>query len=326
MARGRRPDLAVQDDVALDDPVQREKLLTQLAAQHVKYQRRNVIFGDVRTAEGGWDFSKLDDAVNAAKAHGIRSQLTLMGTPRYRASAETDALSYRNQSPEMMSQFAHAVAAHMGNRVGRYSIGNEPNYPAFAHNADGSPVTAGRAYRNQYRAGRQAIKDVNHKAAVMLGELSNSPNAVKFMDAVLAGKPLRTEGLALHPYVADGAGFDINHLGDVQKYLAQQKRRGRLQTVAGQQAPLYLTEFGKQRGDMPEDQRMRYLANAYVKAQKAGARELLYYQLAPSQPKAVPDMVNYDGSSSPQSGRSGWTWDTSPRSVTELLRRARSAR
>lgn len=318
------PELAVQDDAALDDPTGREALLNKLAAQHVKYQRRNVIYGDVVNPDGSYNFDKLDSAVNAGRAHGIRSQLTLMGTPRYKATAETDALSYKNQSPAAMAAFARAVAQHMGNRVSRYSIGNEPNYPAFAANA-ADVHASGVAYRNQYRAGRQAIKDVNHKAGVMLGELANMPSAVKFMDAVLAGKPLRTEGFAMHPYIGNQPGFDINHLDSIQKYLAREKQRGKLQTVQGQQAPLYLTEYGIQKGDVPEATRMAQLARAYSKARKAGAKELTYYQLNPSQPKTTPDEVNYDGSVTPGK-RSNFTWDTAPRSIDELLHRVRSAR
>lgn len=305
--------LAVQDDGALmgANTALRDKLLDQAARGGAKWVRANVMYGATR---GGKDLTALNALVDAARARGLHVQATLMGDPKYKNP--TGGLTYANQDPKLMAQFARRVASAERGRIGRYSIGNEPNYPAFAANA-GDPHAAGVSYRNQYRAGRQAIKDADHGAQVMIGELANTPDAVKFMNAVLAGKPLKTDGFALHPYVGKAPGFDINHLAEVQKYLAAQKRAGKLQTAKGRQAPLYLTEYGVQRGDVPEQKRQASLAAAYRKAQGAGARQLLYYQLGATQrdpgDPGTPDVVNYGGDVMPGSpGRAPapWKWDT----------------
>jgi len=247
-----------------------------MARKGYRQLRTNVIWGRVKQQ----GYGAYDDLVNAARARGIRVQMTLMGTPSY--SPQWDqTLNASHNDPRMWQSFAADTAKHFRGRVGRYSIGNEPNWPAFIANADKDPRAAGIAYRGIYRGGRAGIKGVDPHAQVLTGELSSAPNAAAFLKAFLGGKPIRTEGLAYHPY-AGGGGWDINSLPELQKTLASYKRQGRLQTVQGKAAPLYLTEFGTQRGTMSDQQRLRAFAVGYAKAKAAGARQLLQYQLMPS--------------------------------------------
>jgi hypothetical protein len=319
MARPAGPALAAQDDTALQTPgAVRDRLIAQMRRQGVKGVRLNAIYGRVK-AEG---YGKLDDEVNALRAAGIQPQITLMGTPAY--SPQWDqTLSAAHNNPRVWQQFAGEVAKHFRGRVGRYSVGNEENIPAFLAGSDANPVAAGRQYRGIYRAGYAGIKSADHSAQVLLGELTSATNARDFLRGVLAGKPLKTSGLAYHPYTAEITGgaaakrnsWDINNLPDLQATLARYKRQGKLQTARGSAAPLYLTEYGLFRGGQLSDaERMRRIGRAYALARHAGARQFLQYQLTPTARKVVPGQVTTDMYGSRSRGAAhdaGWVWDTS---------------
>lgn len=300
--------LAVQDDALLSgSPAQRDQLLDKAAKSGVKWVRANVFYGQTG---GGKDLGKLDALVAAAKARGIHVQATLSGDPDY--LKPQGGLSYKNTDPHLMAQFAKTVAQHERGRVERYSVWNEPNYKAFF--ADQNPTTAGRSYRDLYRAAYGAIKGVDKSAQVMLGEITSQPNAQAFLQSVLAGKPLKTAGLAYHPY-AGGGSWDINSLPALQQTLARYKRQGKLQTAKGSAAPLYLTEFGYQRSDFKdENKRQALLAQAYRRAQDAGARQMLYYQMVPTQRDPGTPAVADSYGQTVQQGTApdtSWKWDTS---------------
>jgi hypothetical protein len=269
--------------------------------QGAKGVRLNAIYGRIK-AEG---YGRYDDAVNAIRAAGLHPQMTIMGTPRY--STQWDqTLSPTSNDPRQWQTFSNEVAQHFKGRVHRYSIDNEPNIDAFLKGSSANPVAGGRQYRNIYRYGRMGVKSVDPGAQVMIGELAPSHGAKQFMQGLLGGKALRTEGFAYHPYDQPGVKmrngrnpyslWDIDTLGDLQATLKRYQRQGKLQTAQGGAAPLYLTEFGRFRGGQNlDDARMRQLARAYAQAKQAGAKQFLQYQLLPSTPHP-------DGS---------WTWDTS---------------
>jgi hypothetical protein len=306
VASGKKPppktSLGFQDDKALATPgPARDALLAQMAKMGAKDVRYNVLYG--KTA-GGTDLHELDSLVDAAKAHGLRVQATLMSDPKYAKS--TSGLTYQNNDPKLWTQFAQNVASREKGRVGRYSIGNEMNHPSFLAGADKDSRAAGRTYRNIYRAGYQGVKGADKGAQVLLGEITSGGDPGGFLKSVLAGKPIKTAGLALHPYDLPGVqqDWDINHLSAVQKLLAAYKRQGKLQTAQGKQAPLYLTEMGYQRGTPNQ---VANSAAAYRKAQQAGAREFLQYQLTDKQqPATAADAYGQGGSPGARPA-----WDTS---------------
>jgi hypothetical protein len=282
----QKTELAFQDDSDLLTPgPARDKLLDSMKAQGAGAVRVNVIYGKVRKG-GGYDFSQLDDLVQAARSRGLAPQFTLMSTPRYNPG-DDQGLAYNHNDPRLWQDFSHAVASHFKGRVARYSIGNEANFDAFQAGAQKDPRAAGRTYRGIYRAGYAGVKAADHGAQVLLGELtSGGGDPAAFLKGVLGGKTVRTDGLAYHPYERaafqlPGAAWDIHDLPALQKVLASYKRQGKLQTAAGAAAPLYLTEMGYKRGSMPEAQRMAKITQAFQLAQRAGARQYLQYQLSP---------------------------------------------
>jgi hypothetical protein len=317
-----RTDLAFQDDAALADPAQRASMLDAIAHGGGKYIRANVIYGKT---QGGKDLSQLDALVDAARQRGLRVQATLMGTPQYMASAATDRLSYKRPDPKVMAQFARTVAQHEHGRIGRYSIWNEPDLGAFL----GVPgKDRPLAYRRLYQAGQKAVQGVSKGNEVLLGEVSPY-GAQSFLKSVLrrGNKPLTTSGYAIHPYNIGGAEGAIGNLPAVKRLLAAEAGKGRLLTRAGHQAPLYLTEFGEQLGNVPgpgslpstpEPQRQRDYVNAARLAAKVGAREMLYYQLG-SSAGAPPSIAEGGPPSAPDS-----RWDTQLAPSGDLERAVRA--
>lgn len=305
-----RPELAFQDDGALlAQTAQRNQLLDNIKRSGGRFIRTNVMYGKWQDPAYR---AQLDSMVDEARKRGLGVQETLMGTPAYAASAKTDALSAYHADPELFGQFSRDVAQHFKGRVRRYSAWNEPNLSTFL--ADHSP----KRYRALYDASRAAIKGVVPGAQVLLGELmpgdpdaksTASVQAANFLRQVVAGgqAPLHAEGLALHPYAwrgeaptgasrGQGTYAGINQLPQIQGTLADLAKRGRFTTQQGGQVPLYLTEFGYQRAQVPNDHaRADRLRKAYDLAAQAGAREMTFYQLRPTKRKPG----------------GGWTWDTS---------------
>lgn len=331
----RRPTLAFQDDTALQGP-NANALIAAAKRAGAKEARINVIYGRVK----GEGYGKIDQEVNALRAAGIRPQMTLMATPDYMPTADQTLNKSHNRAQDWQN-FASEVAQRYKGKVGRYSIGNEMNLPGFlASNAKGARA-GGREYRGIYRAGEKGIKTADRTAQVLMGEMVGNDNARDFLKGVLGGKRLRTAGLAYHPYdawisgqqAADHNSWDINSLKDLQATLGRYKRQGKLQTAAGQAAPLYLTEMGYFRGGkLTDQQRANLMARAYGKAEAAGARQFTSYQIAPSERKMVQGApsVNAEGGLVPGAVTQapGWVWDTSlaPQMLASAIQATRRQR
>ncbi len=306
--------LAVQDDQELLVPgPKRDRLLDQSRSAGAKWVRANIEYSKTK---GGTDLSAVDALVDAARKRGLHVQATLMSDPSY--AAPGGKLTYQNNDPKLWAQFARTVAAREKGRIGRYSVGNEMNYPAFNAGYDQNPKQAGRVYRNVYREGRKAIRNVDRKAQVLFGELTNNKGTADFMKGALGGKRLYTDGFAYHPYVGDntkeGGIGDANDPAAIQRVLRSYKSK--LQTVKGRQAPLYLTEFGSHRENEPDDvKRAQTFAGAYERAKLAGARQLLQYQLTDKSAQAVERtparLGGYGETLAPGGEKKKWVWDTS---------------
>jgi hypothetical protein len=294
------PALAFQDDALLNaDPATINRTLDQMKAAGARNLRVNAIYGQSR-ANGAYDWSQLDTLVNAARARGISPQMTLMGTPEYMRARNLDmGLSAATPNQNLMGAFARDAATHFRGRVGRYSVWNEPNIASFL--AEGENKAGPKQYRRLYQAGYKAIKGADPHAKVLLGELTAGrqgadpkAQALGFLRRVLAAgnKPLRADGLALHPYqwsdpnqkMNDANYGGISNRPMVQRELSREFHRGKL-TTGGKlrsKVPLYLTEFGYKGAEMSPTTRAKYMRQASTLAQQAGAREMLWYQWLPT--------------------------------------------
>ena len=267
--------LGVQDDNVLvkDKGPGREWGLDRAKELGAKVVRVNIIYGD--------KYEPVDALIASAAKRGIKVQLTITGKPAYGYSGKdaTPKISADKTKASEFGAWAKEVAQHFKGRVGRYSVWNEPNHPLFLKS------TSARAYVKLYRAAQGAIKSVDPKAQVMVGELAPSKNAENFVRS-LAKHGIKTDGIAMHPYQAGAASprnpypegkkrFTISNMAHMQRVL-RQERKG-LSTKHGKAPSIYATEFGY-RPDEPN--RGRLLQSAINRAKKSGVRQLVLYQLA----------------------------------------------
>ena len=110
---------------------------------------------------GTWD--SLDALFAAAAARGIAVQLTLTGpVPKWATASKKDNVT--KPSPKEFQAFATAVGRRYGDRVGLWSIWNEPNHPQFlkpqfVHKKAKSP----RIYRKLFLAGQRGLARVRQR-------------------------------------------------------------------------------------------------------------------------------------------------------------------
>ncbi|MDQ6750966.1 MAG: cellulase family glycosylhydrolase [Actinomycetota bacterium] len=274
-------ELAVQDDSVF---VQgrygnRELAFTQSRALGMRWLRINVVWSDY-VRDG---FRKYDDAVNAAQAHGFSVQMTIVGTPAYDRGDRR--LSWYKPNPARFASFATTVATHFRGRVMRYSLWNEPNLGRWLAPSRQAPLT----YRRLVLAAYPALKRVDGRNQVLIGELTSSHDPLGFLRKTASG--LKADGLAYHPfefYRRPGSGrstkgfIGINSTPTIKAALRDLARRGKLTTLKRGSLPLYFTEFAYLTDGCcktSEARRADWAPRAYKYARKQGVKQMLYYQL-----------------------------------------------
>ncbi|MFL5781954.1 MAG: hypothetical protein ACJ760_11630 [Thermoleophilaceae bacterium] len=352
----RRPAPVAADgfEVALEDePVlvrrdyySRESALEDARRLGVTWVRMNVLWGrtagrsrTARTppARPRYDFLSYDLAVAAARRHGLRVELTLTGPAPAWATADR---RYGHLRPDAraFAEFA-AIAARHFRRVTRFSIWNEPNFDEFL-----TPLPQGPAiYRRLYAGAWAAIKRVNPRAQVLIGETApyGMPGRVTaplpFLRSVACARDdyrparpcaeLRADGYAHHPYQFTQPpeerprGNDTAQIGSLDRLTGALDRLAAarlLATPAGAPLPVYLTEFGYfRRGHraLAEGRRAEWLPRAFAVARDRypRVRQLLQYQLASPPPGYYGShfdtgLMGRDGDRTPSFGAlAGWS-------------------
>src|SRR5437764_905440 len=282
-------EIAVQDDRTFlaGTSYSKERAYNQARAIGATLLRVNVVYADwVRFGPGPYD-----SLVDRARAHGLRLQMTLLGTPRYYERSAPRAVNYRYPSPVRFASFAHDVASHFRGRVGRYSIWNEPNVGYFL----GPQNRAPSMYANLFKAGYRSIKAIDRRAQVLFGELYSGnlrgiggTAPMRFLQRAARGA--HADGLAYHPFQYNFAPDQRNRrfvalasISTIKANLRDLARRGRLRTSSGRPLPIYFTEFGYQVlgswAVRPESKRARWIAAAFRLAKRSGVHSMLYYHL-----------------------------------------------
>jgi hypothetical protein len=253
-----------------------------------------------------FDFSKVDNLIDAAARYGMRVQITLTG-PAPAFATGNRRVGVVQPKAQYFAKFASAAAAHFRGRVDRYGIWNEPNYVGWiAPLRDDASI-----YRSLYIAAYNAIKRADSKAQVLIGEtapysinrLAQSPIAFLRAVACVDGnyhrvggckgpKTLRADGYAHHPYDfkhppnARYPGGDNATLGTIKNLthaLDRLKKAGVLKPNRGSKLALYFTEYGyfasgKRR--LPDSKRAPWLKQAFQIALKTPrVKEMLQYLL-----------------------------------------------
>ena len=249
-----------------------------------------------------YDFGAIDQLQLAAAKRHIKLQLTIAG-PAPAWATKNHRVGNTWPNAYRYGKFVKTVAEHFEGRVDRYSIWNEPNWDTWLNPVPHAPGI----YRDLYSAGYKAIKQVDKRAQVLIGELQpyaekHSIAPIKFLRGVTCTtdrwtsakhcKGLRADGLALHPYqfttapnVPFGGPDDapFGSLRNMTRALDRLANRHALTTPTGRHLSLYLTEFGyltKGSRALSSRRRAAWLTEAYTLARRnPRVKELLQYQL-----------------------------------------------
>jgi Cellulase (glycosyl hydrolase family 5) len=243
----------------------------------------------------GFLFAPFDQALAMAHDMGFRLLVTITGDPPLWAK-----IGHRNVRgwapiPREYANFAAAVAKrYAGNfgglpRVDDFALWNEPNWygllaPQAACKRRSCTVAAANNYRNMVRAAYPAIKKVNRRAMVIIGELSPSGSDIKaplrptrplaFLRALACRdsrlhkiksgacrhfRPAIGDAFGMHPYSlyarflspkSGSRARDDVSIGDTHRLfrvLDKLTRRGGLKVGGGKRRfDVYFTEFGNQ--------------------------------------------------------------------------------
>jgi hypothetical protein len=241
-----------------------------------------------------YDFSRFDQLIDQAAAHGIRIHLSLTGpAPRWaNAKRATQRRAWYKPNATEFGKFAAVAAEHFKGRVDRYSIWNEPNWKTWL-----GPLSSGPAlYRQLYVKGYSAIKAADPAAKVLIGETAPSAKRgwstapLAFLRGVTCVNrkyrrtrscpKLKADGYAHHPYdfahapsyqVRGSDNVTIGTLSRLTRALDKLSRSGALRMNGGGRMPLYLTEYGyfaSGHRALSKKLRSRYLQQAYSLALK----------------------------------------------------------
>ena len=233
----------------------------------------------------GYDWSRLDAAVDRVRAAGIAVMLTVTGPAPVWASRDPTRHNPRwKPDPTAFAAFATALARRYGDRVDRYIVWNEPNQPFWLQPQ--SSCSRGRCvsvaphvYRELVRAAYPAIHAADPGAQVLIGALAprgsaasaaNSPlRPLAFLRAMgcvdskyralrtgdCAGfVPATGDGFSYHPHgilnapdkpFASPDDVDLASLGRLEATLDRLQRLGALRPTT-HRFDLYLTEYGYQ--------------------------------------------------------------------------------
>jgi hypothetical protein len=316
----RRMEVAISDEDAMVNGSAGNALQAYQTAQSLNATRMRILVQWSRVSDAlqsspsaspDYNWGPIDNAVDAAAVYGMRTQLDLTGpAPNYGAGVYK-GLRILKPSPSLYADFVKAAAEHFKGRVDRYSIWNEPNYPAWIAPQSQSP----KIYRALYTAGYAAVKSVDPRAQVLIGEtvpyggrqkgktlgLATPPLAwlrgVACVNAryhrIGGCTPLKADGYAHHPYEFTTApttrsfpGADnapIQTLGRLRTALKKLARAHALSTSSGRPLDIYLTESGyfvTGRRRIAAPKRARWLPEQFqVAARQPGVREMLQYNV-----------------------------------------------
>jgi hypothetical protein len=146
------------------------------------------------------DWSKADEIVAQAQAHGLQLILDINGTPKWARKAGAGTAAFP-EDLHTYAEFAGKVAARYRGKVAAYELGNEPNHlKSFAH-PDAS------IYAQVLEFSYPVIKAADPDAKVLTGGLGgnrdkkgNIPGDVFLADLYKAGAKPFFDGVSYHPY------------------------------------------------------------------------------------------------------------------------------
>lgn len=265
-----------------------------------------------------YQFAQVDDLIDRAAQKGIRIHLSMTGpAPRWaNARRATTGKAWYKPNVKEFGEWSAVVARHFAGRVDRYSVWNEPNWKTWLGPLKAAPAL----YRGMYTRAYSAIKAVDPKATVLIGETSPyarpgfSTAPLAFLRAVACVNSsykrtgscpkLKADGYAHHPYdFAHAPAFQypgadnvtIGTLPRLTKALGRLSRSGALRFTGSGKMPLYLTEYGyfaSGKRALPARTATRYLQQAYSIALRNGSVKSQLQYLLTTLPGRSPSAFN----------------------------------
>lgn len=195
-----------------------------------------------------WYVDKLDRFMAGAQARGMKVIATLWATPCW-ASSAPDTLrqgcadnswwgrgvqAYPPTNPQDYADIARWMTARYGAKLAALEVWNEPN---LANRSFWNSANPAADYARLLRAAYPAAKAGNPDVPVIGGSLSGSDRS--FLSQLYAnGVKGYEDGLSVHPYADPG----FNQLNNLHSDM----------TAAGDNTPVWVTEFGWPTGSDPQ--------------------------------------------------------------------------
>jgi hypothetical protein len=328
----KRMEAAVQDDGVFisNKDIGRENALATARFLGATTIRMNILWWQVSPQSSStsvpskitYNFAAFDQAVNRARAWGLKTQLDLTGDPPAWACGNKKqpyACDGYKPSVRLWKGFVKAAAKHFEGRVARFSLWNEPNWYTWISPHKKAPLL----YRKLVQAGYKQIKRVNKGMEVVIGELAphfqpgiSTPPLQFIREMVCVNKrlkrtnsanrkcgrkPLKFDAFATHPYDfehkpthkrSNKNEVTISNLSALPKLLDKLRKKGLVKTKK-KKFPIYLTEHGymvenpqvKPERQIPESKRARWIKKAWVIAQGTPRiKQMLHYDVVSPPP------------------------------------------
>ncbi|MBE2315126.1 cellulase family glycosylhydrolase [Solirubrobacter sp. CPCC 204708] len=158
-------------------------------------------FDAANPASPGYDWVRLDQAVQLVRANNIRVMLTITGPgPLWSSSQPAKRNPRWKPDPKAFADFSKAVATRYKSQVDRYLLWNEPNQkgwlqPQWERVSGKFQAVSPHVYRGLVRAAQPVVKAADPGAEVVIGELAPVGNRPISADTPMRPLPfLRSMG------------------------------------------------------------------------------------------------------------------------------------
>jgi polysaccharide biosynthesis protein PslG len=236
-----------------------DKTLDTLQSIGVQDIRVFVPWAYVEPTQGTYNWSYLDEVMNAAAARNMGVMAEINATPAWDAASGT-LPGAGAPNPTDFASFATQVATRYGSDISAYEIWNEPNYAGFYEPIDPAGYTA------LLKAAYPAIKAVDPTATVVAGALGSvvsfggvTMDPTTFISDMYAdGAKGYFDALSFHPYQES---LEFSQGGSVPNSPLQQVTAIYNLMVANGDASkkIWISEYGLPTSDVTQQQQADYI-------------------------------------------------------------------
>jgi len=182
---------------------QRNQTFDTISATGATYVRLMIPWAGVEQHQGQFDWSKVDDTVEAATARKLTIVAVVNASPQWAVAPNVPAIVGRPASAGQYADFCAKVAARYRGRISAYEIWNEPNGAQFF-----APSPDPGGYTDLLKAAYPSIKGADPAATVIGGVLGSvvdqgamTVDPVRFLRQMyLDGARNYMDALSFHPY------------------------------------------------------------------------------------------------------------------------------